>query len=110
LKKHGARLEGELYFDRITRALYATDASEYQEFPLAVAFPRSETDFAALVGFAQRHKVRLIPRTAGTSFAGHVVGAGLVVNIGRHLNRILDIDVVHCRVRGDGALMCLEPF
>lgn len=99
LAELGSRLDGELRVDRITRALYATDASEYQETPLGVATPRSETDVRALIAFANRHRVGLIPRGAGTSLAGQVVGSGIVVDLGRHLNRIIALDATRRRVR-----------
>jgi FAD/FMN-containing dehydrogenase/Fe-S oxidoreductase len=94
-----ARLEGAVHTGRLMRSLYATDASEYQETPLAVALPRSEADVRELVRFAARHKVGLIPRTAGTSLAGQVVGAGLVMDLGHHLNRLLAVDPVARRAR-----------
>ncbi len=87
-----ARLDGELHTGRTQRLLYATDASEYQETPLAVALPASESDVAQLIAFAREHRIGLIPRTAGTSLAGQTVGGGIVVDLGRHLNRILAID------------------
>ena len=99
LRQLAANLEGELHVDRAMRTLYATDASEYLETPLAVALPRSEADIRSLLGFANRHRIGLIPRGAGTSLAGQVVGAGIVVDIGRHLNRILTIDTDRRRVR-----------
>ncbi len=94
-----ARLEGELRYDHTIRRVYATDASEYQELPVAVALPRSEADLGALLAFACEHRVGLIPRTAGTSLAGQVVGGGIVVDVGRHLNRIVALDVTQRRVR-----------
>lgn len=94
LRALAARLDGELHHDRLMRTLYATDASEYQELPLAVALPRSERDVAELLAFARAHRVGLIPRAAGTSLAGQVVGGGIVVDLGRHLNRIVTIDPV----------------
>ncbi|OIR04112.1 anaerobic glycerol-3-phosphate dehydrogenase subunit C [mine drainage metagenome] len=99
LQELAAGLEGELHFDETLRKLYATDASEYQELPVAVALPRSESDVRALIDFANRHHVGLIPRGAGTSLAGQVVGSGLVVDLGKHLNRILDLDTDRRRVR-----------
>jgi FAD/FMN-containing dehydrogenase/Fe-S oxidoreductase len=93
------RFGGELHRDATLRTLYSTDASEYRELPLAVAMPRSEQDVAELVAFAGRTKISLIPRAAGTSLAGQVVGNGVVVDLGRHLNRILSIDPVARRVR-----------
>ena len=81
------------------RRLYATDASEYQEKPAAVALPKSEADLRQLLRFAADHRLGLIPRAAGTSLAGQVVGNGIVLDIGRHLDRILAYDAATRRVR-----------
>lgn len=94
-----ARFGGELRRDGLTRAAYATDASEYQERPLAVALPRTEADVRELVLFAAANRVGLVPRAAGTSLAGQVVGGGIVVDMGRHLDRILALDVERRTVR-----------
>jgi FAD/FMN-containing dehydrogenase/Fe-S oxidoreductase len=94
-----ARLEGDLLVDDLTRTIYSTDASEYQERPLAVAFPRTEADVRELVRLAASERIGLIPRAAGTSLAGQVVGSGIVVDAGRHLNRILAVDVERRTVR-----------
>lgn len=94
-----ARLTGELHFDATMRTLYATDASEYQEMPVAVALPQTEADLRELIAFANKHHVGLIPRTAGTSLAGQVVGGGIVVDVGRHLNRVVATDAAARRVR-----------
>ena len=93
------RLEGELRLDSVARTIYATDASEYQERPLAVALPKNEADVGELVRFAAAHRVPLVPRGAGTSLAGQVVGGGIVVDMGRHLNRIVALDTASRRVR-----------
>ena len=61
------RLDGELLVDDTTRTIYATDASEYQERPLAVALPRTDADVGAIVRFAAAEGVGIIPRGAGTS-------------------------------------------
>lgn len=86
-------LKGEFVTDIIIRTAYATDASVYRELPLAVAYPADENDIVTLVKFAGEHQIPLIPRTAGTSLAGQVVGAGIVVDVSRHLTRILDFDI-----------------
>ncbi|MFM7107801.1 MAG: FAD-binding and (Fe-S)-binding domain-containing protein [Planctomycetaceae bacterium] len=88
----GRRLEGELLVDETARRAYATDASEYQEQPLGVAWPASDRDVGEIVRFAAATGTPLIPRGAGTSLAGQVVGHGLVVDTSRHLNRILAFD------------------
>ena len=94
-----ARLEGDLLVDDLTRTIYSTDASEYQERPLAVALPTTEADVRELVRFAAAERIGLIPRAAGTSLAGQVVGSGIVVDAGRHLNRIVAVDVDRHTVR-----------
>jgi FAD/FMN-containing dehydrogenase/Fe-S oxidoreductase len=85
-------LTGELHTGTVMRTLYATDASAYREMPLAVAIPQTENDLKALIQFARNHKIGLIPRTAGTSLAGQVVGNGIVVDVGRHFNKILELN------------------
>ncbi|HEY3404759.1 MAG TPA: FAD-binding and (Fe-S)-binding domain-containing protein, partial [Ohtaekwangia sp.] len=85
-------LEGELFTDETTRKLYATDASAYREIPVAVAIPRTEEDLVKLIRFARENKTSLIPRTAGTSLAGQVVGAGIVVDVSKHFTRIIEVN------------------
>jgi len=98
-RRLAAELDGSLHFDAMSRKLYATDASVYREIPQAVVFPKNEHDIRKLVAFARRHHTSLIPRTAGTSLAGQVVGPGIVVDVSRHLNRIVEIDATAGRVR-----------
>lgn len=85
-------LEGDLFTDNVQRVLYSTDASQYKELPLAVARPKSKGDIKKLLAFARENKTSVIPRGAGTSLAGQVVGSGLVVDISKYLNRILEFN------------------
>ncbi len=85
-------LEGKLYLDDTIRTLYATDASAYREMPLAVAIPSSIDDLKKLIVFANKEKTSLIPRTAGTSLAGQVVGNGIVVDVSKHFTQILELN------------------
>ncbi|MGN0003229.1 MAG: FAD-binding and (Fe-S)-binding domain-containing protein [Sphingobacterium composti] len=85
-------LSGDLFFDEKMRMLYATDASAYREIPLAVAIPKSEDDIQKLISFASKNKTSLIPRTAGTSLAGQVVGNGIVVDVSKHFTKILELN------------------
>ncbi len=73
-------------------AMYATDASVYREKPVAVAYPKNETDIKKLIDFATSEKTSLIPRTAGTSLAGQCVGNGIVTDVSRYMNQILEIN------------------
>jgi len=86
------QLQGKLETGPVLRKLYSTDASEYQEMPLAVALAETEADIATLIRFASANGLSLIPRGAGTSLAGQVVGDGIVVDAGKHLNKILSLD------------------
>jgi len=85
-------LKGDFHYDDIHKILYATDASAYREKPLAVAIPKDEDDLKILIRFANQHQLSLIPRTAGTSLAGQVVGNGIVVDVSKHFTKILEIN------------------
>ncbi|MFN3488227.1 MAG: FAD-binding and (Fe-S)-binding domain-containing protein [Emticicia sp.] len=85
-------LAGELYLDDVMRTLYATDASAYREMPLAVAIPKDESDIQKLIAFARKNNTSLIPRTAGTSLAGQVVGNGIIVDVSRTFTKILELN------------------
>jgi FAD/FMN-containing dehydrogenase/Fe-S oxidoreductase len=85
-------LQGDLYYDIPNRLLYATDASAYREIPLAVARPATTGDIQKLVRYAAENSVTLIPRTAGTSLAGQVVGKGIVVDLSKYFTSIIEID------------------
>src|SRR5918993_1801912 len=84
--------EGEFFSDETMRRLYATDASAYREMPLAVCMPKTAADIERLIRFARDNKTSLIPRTAGTSLAGQVVGAGIVVDVSKYFNRVIEIN------------------
>src|SRR5213594_4367915 len=103
---------GEIRLDRFTRLLYSTDASIYQVEPLAVLFPRGHDDVAAAVALASRHGLPLLPRGGGTSLAGQTVGAALVLDYSRHMNRILECRVEErtCRVEPGVVLDQLNAF
>src|ERR1700722_4846198 len=99
LKELSASLEGEFYVDETTRILYATDASAYRELPLAVAVPNSKEDLLKLIRFARENQTSLIPRTAGTSLAGQVVGKGIVVDVSKNFTNIIEFNKEEAWVR-----------
>jgi FAD/FMN-containing dehydrogenase/Fe-S oxidoreductase len=99
LQKLAGELEGELYDDQRMRILYATDASAYREMPLAVTMPRSVDDIKKLIAFARTEGTSLIPRTAGTSLAGQVVGDGIIVDVSKYLTKILELNAEEKWVR-----------
>lgn len=82
----------KLYTDSLHKIAYATDASVYREIPYGVAYPETEEDVRELMRKAKEKGVDLIPRAGGTSLAGQVVGSGIVVDISKHWNKILEIN------------------
>src|SRR5881394_4329389 len=92
LQQLATTLEGEFYSDDTMRTLYATDASAYRELPLAVAVPKTKEDIQKLIAFAGKHSTSLIPRAAGTSLAGQVVGNGIIVDVSKYFTKILEFN------------------
>jgi len=84
--------DGDIFTDNASRLQYATDASAYRELPVAVVRPAQKEDIKKLVKFAGENKVPIIPRGAGTSLAGQVVGDGIVVDISKYMNKIIEIN------------------
>jgi FAD/FMN-containing dehydrogenase len=94
LKHLSDSLEGTLLYDDLHKTLYATDASVYRILPTAVALPKTNQDIVTLVRFAEKHKISLIPRTAGTSLAGQTVGNGIVVDVSKYFTKIVAFDPI----------------
>ncbi len=87
-----AAVSGEVRFDAYSRHLYSRDASMYAIEPVGVVFPRDADDVAAVVSVAAAAGVPVLPRGAGTSLAGQAVGAAVVMDFSRHMDKILEID------------------
>ena len=94
-----AGIEGEVRFDAVSRALYATDASVYKIRPLAVVVPRSREDLVRTVQICRQFGCPITPRGGGTSQAGQAIGDGVIIDTSKYLTRILDLDVARRRVR-----------
>jgi FAD/FMN-containing dehydrogenase/Fe-S oxidoreductase len=85
-------VRGEVRFDAGSRALYSTDASNYRQIPIGVVAPRDTDDVAAALEVCRRHGAPVLGRGAGTSLAGQACNVAVVLDLSRHLNRILEID------------------
>ena len=85
-------LTGEVLFDGFSRGRYATDASIYQIDPLGVVVPRTADEAIRAAELAADAGVPILPRGAGTSQCGQTVGAALVIDMSKHVNRLLDVD------------------
>jgi FAD/FMN-containing dehydrogenase/Fe-S oxidoreductase len=88
-----ARINGEVRFDRTSRMLYSTDASNYQIEPVGVVIPRSPDDAIGAIELAASHGVPILPRGGGSSLAWQTVGAALVIDFSKYLSRIHDLNV-----------------
>lgn len=99
IEKLKQSLEGDLKYDTVTRTIYSTDASVYREMPLAVAWPKNVSDIKKLLAFASVEKTSVIPRAAGTSLAGQVVGPGIIADVSRYMNRIIEVNPAEKWVR-----------
>ncbi len=106
----------EIFTDSLHKIAYSTDASVYREIPQAVAYPETVDDIRTLLRMAKERGTHLIPRAAGTSIAGQVVGNGIVVDISRRWNHILEINAeerwarVQPGVVRDELNMALRPY
>ena len=94
--------EGEVLFDAYSRGRYATDASIYQIEPVGVVVPKTERDAQIALALAREEGVPVLARGAGTSQCGQTVGAALVIDAAKHLNRIVAFDK-------DERTACVQP-
>ena len=88
-----SQLDGDVFVDNVQRVLYSTDASQYKELPLAVTRPKTADDIKKIITFARENGTSIIPRGAGTSLAGQVVGPGIVVDVSKYMNKILEFNI-----------------
>ena len=93
------RVAGDVRFDAVSRALYATDASIYQLHPVGVVVPRTRDDILATLELCSRFHCPITMRGGGTSQAGQAIGRGLVIDTSRYLNRLLEVRADECWAR-----------
>jgi len=86
------QIQGEVRFDRASRALYSTDASIYQIEPLGVVIPKTAEDLTTTVLIAGEMRIPITARGGGTSLSGQSIGPGVVVDCSKYLNQVLDVD------------------
>src|SRR5881398_3418936 len=86
------QVRGEVRFDRGSRALYATDGSNYRQVPIGVVVPRTPEDVVEAVAAARRASAPITMRGGGTSLAGQCCNVALVVDCSKYLNRLVELD------------------
>jgi len=85
-------IKGRVCADKLSRAMYSTDASIYQIEPLCVVTPADEDDIAKVSAYAAENKISVIPRGGGSGLAGECLGAGIILDMSRFMNQVLNID------------------
>jgi FAD/FMN-containing dehydrogenase/Fe-S oxidoreductase len=93
------RVRGEVRFDAASRALYATDASNYRHIPIGLVIPVDEDDVVAVVEVCRRFGAPILSRGAGTSLAGQGCNAAVVLDFSKYMYRIGEVDPVAQTVR-----------
>ena len=88
------RVRGEVRFDSGSRALYATDGSNYRQVPIGVVLPRDVDDVIATIALAREYGAPILCRGGGTSLAGQCCNVAVILDFTRHMSRILEIDPV----------------
>ena len=83
---------GEVRFDRGSRALYATDASNYRQVPIGLVVPRDDNDVMATIAACRKYGAPVLPRGAGTSLAGQCCNVAVVLDFTKYMNRILELN------------------
>src|SRR2546425_694983 len=88
----GRVVRGEVRFDRGSRALYATDASNYRQIPIGLVIPRDAEDVVAAVAACRKYGAPVLPRGAGTSLAGQCCNVAVVLDFTKYMNQVIEID------------------
>jgi FAD/FMN-containing dehydrogenase/Fe-S oxidoreductase len=85
-------VRGEVRFDRGSRALYATDGSNYRQIPIGLVVPRDDQDVIATVAACKKFGAPVLARGAGTSLAGQCCNVAVILDFAKYMNQILEID------------------
>jgi len=103
-----SKIEGEVRFDPVSRALYSTDASIYQIQPVGVVIPRNREDILRSLEICRRHRCPITMRGGGTSQCGQSIGPGLQIDISKYYNRVLEVNAVEQWVRVEPGIVLDE--
>ncbi len=87
-----AEIKGEVRFDPGSRALYATDGSNYRQVPIGVTCPKGAADVEAIVAACRRHGAPVLSRGGGTSLAGQCCNVAVIMDFSKYMNAVLEID------------------
>src|SRR5256714_4004012 len=85
-------IKGEVRFDRGSRALYATDGSNYRQIPIGLVVPRDDADVITAVGACRKYGAPVLARGAGTSLAGQCCNVAVVLDFTKYMNQIVELN------------------
>ena len=85
-------VRGEVRFDRGSRAMYATDGSNYRQIPIGLVVPHDAEDVKAAIAVCRKYNAPVLPRGAGTSLAGQCCNVAVVLDFTKYMNKILELD------------------
>src|SRR6202451_3457262 len=105
-EKLRAHPQGDVRVDTASRALYATDGSNYRQVPIGIVLPRNIEDVIAAVSLCREFNAPLLCRGGGTSLAGQCCNVAVILDFSRYMNQILEIDPARriARVQPGGVL------
>lgn len=100
-----ARIRGDVKSDIVSRGIYATDASHYQIVPSVVVVPRDDDDVVAALQWAKQHSIPITPRGGGTSLSGQTTWSGMVLDLSKYMNQVLEVNAEQAWVRAQAGLV-----
>jgi FAD/FMN-containing dehydrogenase/Fe-S oxidoreductase len=101
-----SRISGEVRFDSASRAIYATDASNYRQPPIGVVIPKTKEDVVETLRVCRRHAAPVLSRAGGTSLAGQCCNTAVVIDWSKYLNRIIELNVDERFARVEPGAIC----
>ncbi|HEV2616157.1 MAG TPA: FAD-linked oxidase C-terminal domain-containing protein [Candidatus Acidoferrales bacterium] len=100
------RIEGEVRFDNASRAIYATDASNYRQVPIGVVIPKTQEDVIETISVCRNFSAPVLSRGGGTSLAGQCCNAAIVIDWSKYLNRMIELNVADRFARVEPGTIC----
>src|SRR6202035_1027988 len=85
-------VKGEVRFDEGTRALYATDSSNYRQVPIGIVIPKSKEDVIQAIALCRQFGVPILSRGGGTSLAGQCCNVAVIMDFSKYMRNIVELD------------------
>ena len=105
-KELSTRIHGEVRFDHATRAIYATDASNYRQVPIGIVIPQTQQDVLEAIAVCRHFGAPLLSRAGGTSLAGQCCNTAVIIDWSKYLNRIVELNIQDRYARVQPGTIC----